>query len=312
MSVGAVHPAGGQEYRMTRYRIGVDETVAGQNALAWIDANVRPGADQVEIVPEGHRPPADRAGRTSGVARTATERLRRHHPDLVVVETGDAPPTAGPAREPDVLVIGVRQASAVARALSGWVPERVTANSGIPVIAVPEHWEEQHGSIVVGIDADTSDAALTFAAERALAAGCEMTIVRAWEVPTVSTPYGYAYVEEDRDIWARRAEELVLHVARRALERFPTLRVRTAVREGRPAHVIAGLSDSASMLVVGRRHHTLLGGALFGSVGQQLLHESGVPVATVPPDALLHHDDAVARSVEPPADTSVVTAAGAR
>jgi nucleotide-binding universal stress UspA family protein len=302
---------------MTSYRIGMDETVAGQNALAWIDANARPGSDQVEIVSEGHRPRADRAGRTSGVARTATERLRRHHPGLdVVVDAAGSPPTAVLAREPDVLVIGVRQASAVARALSGWVPERVTANSGIPVIAIPEHWEEQHGSIVVGIDADTSGAALTFAAERALAAGCEMTIVRAWEVPTVSTPYGYAYVEEDRDIWARRAGELVLHVASRALERFPTLRVRTAVREGRPALVIAGLSDSASMLVVGRRHHTLLGGALFGSVGQQLLHDSGIPVATVPPDALLHnashHDDADAQSTPASIDASVVTAAGAR
>jgi nucleotide-binding universal stress UspA family protein len=270
---------------MTRYRISTDESVAGQDARAWTDANIRPDLDQVEVVTIGGHPA----------------------------------PVAGPPVEPDVLVIGVPQASPVARALSGWVPERVTANSGIPVIAVPEHWEERHGSIVVGVDADTSDAALEFAAGRALAAGCELTIVHAWQVPTVSTPYGYAYVEEDRGIWARQAEELVLHFAHRALEQFPGLRVRTAVREGRAGRVLVGLSDSASMLVVGRRHHTLLGGALFGSVGQQLLRESGIPVATVPPVAAVPADAPVppgthhaAPDSEPREDTPTATAAGAR
>lgn len=302
---------------MTRYRIGIDDTVAGQNALAWIDANVHPELDQVEIVIIGDHRRGDRAGSTAGLLHTAQDRLRRRHPHLgITAPAADTSPTAAPAARADVLVIGVRQASPVARALSGWVPERVTTNSGIPVIAVPEHWEEHHGSIVVGIDSDTSDAALTFAADRALAAGRELTIVRAWQVPTVSTPYGYAYVEEDREIWARQAEELVVHFARRTLERFPGLRVRTAVREGRAGHVIAGLSASASMLVVGRRHHTLLGGALFGSVGQQLLRDSGIPVATVPPDAPLdrgsRHVAADTEHEQLHTDSSIVTTAGAR
>jgi len=298
---------------MTRYRIGIDDTTAGQNALAWIDANVHPELDQVEIVMiDEHR----LAG-SAGLLHTAQERLRRHHPHLdITLPAAHASPSAAPTAEADVLVIGVRQASPIARALSGWVPERVTANSGVPVIAVPEHWEEHHGSIVVGIDADTSDAALAFAAERARAAGCEMTIVRAWQVPTVSTPYGSAYIEEDREIWAHQAEELVAHFARRALQHFPGLRVRTAVREGRAGHVIAGLSDSASLLVVGRRHHTLLGGALFGSVGQQLLRDSGIPVATVPPDTTphsgSHHVAADAEHAAPHTESSAVTTAGAR
>lgn len=302
---------------MTRYRISIDDTVAGQNALAWIDANVLSELDQVDIVMTGEHRRADTAGSPAAPLHTAQERLRRRHPrlDITVHATGASPGTA-PATEADVLVIGVRQASPVARALSGWVPERITANSGIPVIAVPEHWEEHHGGIVVGIDADTSDTALAFAAERALTAGCELTIVRAWQIPTVSTPYGYAYVEEDREIWAHQAEELVGHFARRALAQFPGLRVRTAVREGRAGHVIAGLSDSASLLVVGRRHHTLLGGALFGSVGQQLLRDSGIPVATVPPDAPLHggshHVATDAEHDQPHTGSSVVTTAGAR
>ncbi|MBF4606895.1 universal stress protein [Curtobacterium sp. VKM Ac-1393] len=302
---------------MTRYRIGIDDTVAGQNALAWIDANVISELDQVEIVMIGQRRRAGLAGSPAALLYAAQERLRRRHPRLdITVHAPEHSDGTGPTVEADVLVIGVRQASSVARALSGWVPERVTANSGIPVIAVPEHWEEHHGSIVVGIDADTSDTALAFAAEHALAAGCELTIVRAWQVPTVSTPYGYAYVEEDREIWAHQAEELVGQFARRALEQFPGLRVRTAVREGRAGHVIAGLSDAASLLVVGRRHHTLLGGALFGSVGQQLLRESGIPVATVPPDATLHsgphHVVADAEHDQPHTDSSVVATAGAR
>ncbi|TPG07152.1 universal stress protein [Curtobacterium flaccumfaciens] len=271
---------------MTQYRIGIDGTIADQNVLAWIEGNVRPDSDHVEIVVVGGQQHAGMDEMRAGWLLAARQQLHQRHPQLRITDAAPATGTAVASTfDAGVLVIGVRQASPIGRALSGWVPERVTANSEIPVIAVPEHWEERSGSVVVGVDSDTSGAALEFAAERALAAGCEMTIVRAWQVPTVSTPYGYAYVEEDRAIWARQAEELVAHFARVMSEQFPALRIGTAVREGRAGDVLAGFSASASLLVVGRRHHTLLGGALFGSVGQQLLRDSSIPVATVPPDA---------------------------
>lgn len=309
---------------MTQYRIGIDGTIAGRNALAWVEANVRPTIDQVEVTTTGAHGRGEFGSAVAGWVSAAREQLCRRHPNLDVVDDiaviadiadgADTSASTPSTFDADVLVIGVRQASPISRALSGWVPERVTANSKIPVIAVPEHWEERSGSIVVGVDADTSGAALEFAAERALAAGCEMTIVRAWQVPTVSTPYGYAYVEEDRAIWARQAEELVMYFARIILEEFPGLRIRTAVREGRAGDVIAGLSTSASLLVVGRRHHTLLGGALFGSVGQQLLRDSGIPVAMVPPHATVRSN--TARSDEQiaqlKADIAASTVAGAR
>ncbi|MBF4604015.1 universal stress protein [Curtobacterium sp. VKM Ac-2884] len=300
---------------MTQYRIGIDGTIADRNALAWIERNVRPDGDRVEIVLVGGQQHAGMDEVRAGWLLAARQQLHQRHRQLVITDDVSETKTAAAATSgADVLVIGVRQASPIARALSGWVPERVTANSTIPVIAVPEHWEERPGSVVVGVDADTSGAALQFAAERALAAGCEMTIVRAWQVPTVSTPYGYAYVEEDRAIWARQAEELVAHFARIMLEQFPGLRIRTAVRKGRAGDVIAGLSTSASLLVVGRRHHTLFGGALFGSVGQQLLRDSGIPVATVPPDATVRSSAANtdAQIAQLKADIAVRTVLGAR
>lgn len=300
---------------MTQYRIGIDDTIAGRNALAWVDANVRPAVDEVVVTTAGAHGLSEIGSDASDFVNAARDRLCKRHPHLAVTDDGADTTVDMPSPfVADVLVIGVRQASPIARALSGWVPERVTANSTIPVIAVPEHWEERSGSIVVGVDADTSGAALEFAAGRALAAGCELTIVRAWQVPTVSTPYGYAYVEEDRTIWARQAEELVMHFARLMLQQFPALRVRTAVREGRAGDVIAGLSASASLLVIGRRHHTLLGGALFGSVGQQLLRDSGIPVAMVPPDATVRSsaDRTDEQIAELTADIARTTVAGAR
>jgi nucleotide-binding universal stress UspA family protein len=300
---------------MTQYRIGIDGSIAGRNALAWVEANVRPAVDEVVVTTARAHGLSEIGSDASDFVSAARDRLCKRHPHLAVNHDG-ADTTASMLSTfiADVLVIGVRQASPIDRALSGWVPERVTANAEIPVIAVPEHWEERSGSIVVGVDADTSGAALEFAAERALAAGCEMTIVRAWQVPTVSTPYGYAYVEEDRTIWARQAEELVMYFARIMLEQFPGLRIRTAVREGRAGDVIAGLSESASLLVIGRRHHTLLGGALFGSVGQQLLRDSGIPVAMVPPAATVRSNEnrTDEQIAELKADIARSTVAGAR
>jgi nucleotide-binding universal stress UspA family protein len=291
---------------MTQYRIGIDETVGSQAALAWVDADVRSGLDRVVIM-TGVRSTPGGDGATVDLLSATRERLHQRHPHLVVTEDGpDTADRAATAGDAEVLVIGVKRASPSARAFSGWVPERITTNSTIPVVAVPEQWEESPGCIVVGVDADTSSAALEFAAARALAAGCELVVVRAWQVPTVTTPYGYAYVEEDRGIWARQAEELVDHFARVAAGRFPGLRIRTAVTEGRAADVMGGLSASASLLVVGRRHRTLLGGALFGSIGRQLLHESGVPVATVPPDVSEH------RRPDTQVDAATLTAAGTR
>ncbi len=266
---------------MTRYRIGVDDTGASDTAVAWIAANVRPQADSVDVVVIGeHRRRADTVGRAWSTPHEVGEQLRRQHPALLVTD-GSATARSGDVAAADVFVIGITRASPFGRALMGWVPERVMSNSGIPVVAVPAPWRRE-GKVIVGVDPDTSEAALPFAASRALSTDSELTIVRAWQVPNTSTPFGQAPVEEDRSLWCSRAEELVASSASLVHARFPKVRARTVVREGRAGDVLAGLSRSASLVVIGRRHHTVLGGALFGSVGLQLLHDAEVPVATVP------------------------------
>ena len=75
--------------------------------------------------------------------------------------------------------------------------------------------------------------------------------------------------------------ELVEEARTFAASRAPGVEVVTEGAFGSPASVLLNASREASMVVVGRRHHTLLGEAVAGSTSTQVVAHAACPVVVV-------------------------------
>ncbi|WP_396288286.1 universal stress protein [Curtobacterium sp. KT1] len=270
---------------MTAYTVAIDNTVAGWKTIDWTGDTVDPATDSVRLltVSEFY---GEALTRSENRLAAAAERLRTTHPGLAVTHDVTGGPTAdrlvADAVLGDVLVIGARQAHTIAAAITGRVAERVVAHATTPVIVVPEQWERADGPVVVGVDGRSAASALAWAADAAQRRGRELDLVRAWAVPIAMAPYANIYLEEDRALWSNEAD-IELRAAIRAVgNAHPGLRVDGSSVEGQPREVMLQSSRGASLVVVGRRHRTAIGGFLAGSVGEHLMHHGHAPVCVVP------------------------------
>ena len=270
---------------MTAYTVAIDDTVAGWRTVDWAADNVDPATDQVRLltVSEFY---GEALTRSEHRLEAAEQRLRSAHPALAVTHDVTGGPTAdrlvADAKLGDVLVIGAQQVHTLTAALTGRVTERVVAHATVPVVVVPEEWERTDGPVVVGIDGRSAATALAWAADTAQRLGKELNLVRAWAVPTAMAPYANIYLEEDRVLWSNEAD-IELRAALRAVGgAHPGLKVTGDTVEGQPRDVMLQSSRGASLVVVGRRHRTALGGFLAGSVGEKLMHQGHAPVCVVP------------------------------
>lgn len=270
---------------MTAYTVAIDDSVAGWKTVDWAVETVDPALDSVRLLTVSEFF-GEALTRAEHRLEAAEQRLRSAHPGLVVTRDVTGGPTVdrlvADAALGDVLVIGARQGHLVTAAIGGRIAERVVAHATTPVVAVPEQWQHSDGPIVVGVDGRSAASALAWAAAVAARRTRSLTLVRAWAVPTAMAPYANIYLEEDRVLWADEAE-IELRAALRAVgEAHPTLRMDGASVEGQPRDVVLQASRGASLVVVGRRHRTALGGFLTGSVGERLMHHGHAPVCIVP------------------------------
>jgi nucleotide-binding universal stress UspA family protein len=279
---------------MTQYTIGVDASDAARAALEWVAEVADPLSDSVRLITvfELFGDLSDQAEIRLLEARTV---LRERHPGLhVTTDLVGGWTVRGLVTEGErgsVLVIGGRQRHRFVASLRGRVAERTVAGATNPVVVVPES-RTRHcsGPLLVGVDSRTAGTALVYAADIAARRGLDLVLVRAWQPPSVRTPYGIAYYEGDLSTWERKAEG-ELEAALRAVEAArPGLGALGRVRRGSAAGVLLRESTSASMVVMGRRHSTALGGLLAGSVGETLMHQAHVPVAVVGSHAVLLPD----------------------
>jgi nucleotide-binding universal stress UspA family protein len=274
---------------MTRYVVAADDSNATQPAVEWLAEVVDPGLDVVRVitVPELVGDSPTRAERRLLEARTV---LFHHRPRLRVttelVDGGTVHGLLRGAATGDVLVIAGRQRRRLLAALQGRVAERVVADATTPVIVVPEERVEHGGPVVVGVDSRTGAAALAYAAALAARWQRGLVLVRAWQSPSTTTPFGAVYFEGDLSPWERTADlqlEAALHAVDTA---HPDVAVLGRPRRGSAGNVLLHESASASLVVVGRRHRSAAGGLLTGSVGETLMHEAHIPVLIVPPTAV--------------------------
>ncbi|WP_396288264.1 universal stress protein [Curtobacterium sp. KT1] len=275
---------------MSRYIVAVDGSGAAQSAVRWIADVTDPSTDTVRLVTV-----AELLGDLPSTAEArlleARSLLLRRHPTLEVttdlVGGGTVHGIVLEGTAGDVLVLGGRQRHRFIGALRGRVAERVVAEARTPVMVVPEERVDEVGPVVVGVDGQSGVAALAYAAAFAARWRRELVLVRAWQSPSTTTPFGNVYFEGDLSSW-EHAADLQVEAAMHAVDAaHPDVPVLGRARRGSPGRVLLREAASASAVVVGRRHRSSLTGLIAGSVGETLMHEAHVPVLIVPPNAVL-------------------------
>jgi nucleotide-binding universal stress UspA family protein len=214
---------------------------------------------------------ADRVAAAAAVAREVVADL-----DIDQVVRAGTPTgvLVSAAEDAGLLVVGNRGHGGFAGLLLGSVGVSAAARAACPVVVV-RGATRSTGPVVVGVDAEGSDAALGVAFEEATLRGVPLVAVHAWS-EAVLDPFLVPFVD-----WAaiRADERKVLATALTPwTDKFPDVRVsRIVARDGAAASLLRE-TDGACLVVVGSRGRGVVRGPLLGSVSQALLHHASCPV----------------------------------
>jgi nucleotide-binding universal stress UspA family protein len=140
-------------------------------------------------------------------------------------------------------------------------------------------------AIVVGADGSPgSKIAVEFAAREAAAHGAALRIVSAWEVPpAVLSSDGVA--PDIYQNFENEARRIASEAAARVAELESSVPREERVVEGHPGNVLVEQSETADLVVIGRRGHGALTEFLLGSTSHQVADHARCPVVIVPPEA---------------------------
>ncbi|WP_042380441.1 universal stress protein [Streptacidiphilus melanogenes] len=140
-------------------------------------------------------------------------------------------------------------------------------------------------SVVVGLDqSDGARAALDWAAAEAALRGVPLLVATAWSGLEHEGPEEYQ--PNIAEPVHRAATQFLEDAAADMRKRHPGLDVDTRLMGDEPVEGLMGLAEDAGLVVVGRRGMNNLLRALLGSVSQQLVAHSPVPVVVVPESAV--------------------------
>jgi nucleotide-binding universal stress UspA family protein len=178
----------------------------------------------------------------------------------------------------DLVVVGSRGRGGFAGMLLGSVSHQVATHAMCPVV-VARGRIDVTGPIVVGADGSASaDHALGRAFEMARVRGSGLVAIRTYEPVTLTWGVGAPSYTEDPDERDRIEHDLLVETVSPWREKYPDVPVESVVHRGHPAEMLAGLSYTASLVVVGTRGHGGFSTLRLGSVGNGLLHHADCPV----------------------------------
>jgi nucleotide-binding universal stress UspA family protein len=272
---------------MTSYTIGLDDTSSGRAALDWVKSLPLDARDVVKVVTV-----TEFFGEASGSARRrlvdAADALRREHPGVNVAEISANGPTVqrliAEAHGGDLLVIGSHRNRMLQSMATGWLPERIAVASTVPTVVVPDDGNrfDGDGDVVVGIDTIDETNAAVVGARFAEVFGRSLQLVSARPIPVGAVVAGGRTAAVTLAQMRPQDAELLEAVTERVRARYPAVHVRAEAVDGDPIDVLATAATEALIVFIGREHLTAAGGALFGSVGMNLIHGSRTPVCVVP------------------------------
>ncbi|MEU4099325.1 universal stress protein [Streptomyces tanashiensis] len=226
--------------------------------------------------------------RTEKLMQDETERARKEHPDLEVVTEHArgraAEELTAAANEADLTVLGSRGLGGVHGFLVGSVSLAVVGAARQPVVLVRAKDERARpeGGIVVGVDIyHPCEALLAFSFNEAARTGMPLRFLHSWTLPA---SYGYAAIM-DPGLGGELGDQLLGGLDDLVApwrKRYAGVEVEAKPVVGSPAYRLVEASQTAQLVIVGRRSRRMPLGPHLGHVAHAVIHHSPAPVAVVP------------------------------
>lgn len=177
-----------------------------------------------------------------------------------------------------LVVVGCRGRSAVARGLLGSVSTGLVHHAHCPVAIIhdedPLMPHPSKAPVVVGVDGSP-------ASERAVAIAFEEASLRGVDLVAVHARSDSGMFEFPGADWSELRTSAEVTLSERLAgwgERYPDVLVRRVVVADRPAHQLLEQAQSAQLLVVGSHGRGGFAGMVLGSVSTAVIHGARMPV----------------------------------
>ena len=282
---------------MKKILVGIDGSSRGEKALEWAARDVQ-GQDALitllcvgdsEFAKEAGVAPEQMEVSINAVLEEAKKKILASYPDLKVetlAKTGAVIDTiVDEANQHDAVVLGTHHGSTVSETITGAKGLRVSISTTVPTIVVPSDWEPKDATrgIMVAVAADdSSDSAIVWAANHAVARNLSIDLVSAWGLPSYLTRPAEAMgggIDPVGEQFQRRLNALVDHLH----GQYPSLEVSGESIEGpTPSATLVEYSKKFDYLVMGTHSRSALGRMVFGSVTHSVLMNIAVPTVIVP------------------------------
>ncbi len=213
----------------------------------------------------------ERIAKRSGLSRVEAE----------MFTAATIPTLLDESKHAEMLVVGCRGRSALARLLLGSVSAGMVAHAHCSVAVIHDDdtlpRPPEQAPVLVGIDiSPASDAAAAVAFDEASRRGVELIALHAWSDEQLSKFPGF-----DWSATATDEEELLAQRLAGWQERYPDVPVRRVVVCDDAAHQLQVGSKSAQLVVVGSHGRGGFPGMLIGSVARAVVQSARVPVIVV-------------------------------
>lgn len=182
------------------------------------------------------------------------------------------------SKESQMIVVGSRGRSALARTVLGSVCSSLIRHAHCPVAVIhdqdPLMPHPTQAPVLVGIDGSpTSELATAIAFDEAARRGVDLVALHTWSDVEVSD-----FPAVDWPAMKPEAEETLAERLAGWQERYPGVTVRRVVECDQPTYHLMKQSESAQLVVVGSHGRGGFAGMLLGSVSNAVAHASRVPV----------------------------------
>lgn len=163
--------------------------------------------------------------------------------------------------------------------LLGSVALAIASSNPVPVALVhPGEAVNETAPVVVGVDGSpTSTEAVSVAFEAASVRGTELVAVHAWSDLTVEGHYRIRSLLKDPARIGQEGREVLSERLAGLPDKYPDVRVRPMVVQGRRSPVLLDVASTAQLVVVGRRGHGGFTGMLLESTSQALIVAQRLP-----------------------------------
>jgi nucleotide-binding universal stress UspA family protein len=249
-------------------------------------------ADVVAVVARAPRLERSRDSASSSAARDGKLRDQLEAVRRAIIRTAEGAPVRIEVMEGtavtvllaltdrvDLLVVGGHGYGGWKSVLSTSVSEKLAIHTKAALCVVREFPTPAHGRIVVGYDGPNSESAVAFAAEEAERCRASLTVVCSWHYAVRDTR---ADAPETAGLLEEGATAALEPAVRQVRRIHHDLQIDPIVQMGQPVEVLADLSTSADLLVVGSHGRGELATLVVGSVARGVLQRVRTPVVIVP------------------------------